>query len=154
MQKNSSCYTRFCDYWNQRSSPGRDGNPLDPAFIPSHCRSLLETLRKSDCYKIFYLSDSVLPDVAGLEAPLIEFVQKFISAFDNDREALYHCYAPEAVFTLGVGRGDTQSYRKHQRNMINFNHFKNSAEDRFRQPRKLHHFSSPYGLYQIYRWLL
>ena len=55
MQKNSSCYTRFCDYWNQRSSPGRDGNPLDPAFIPSHCRSLLETLRKSDCYFIFQI---------------------------------------------------------------------------------------------------
>lgn len=65
--------------------------------------------------------DSLLPDLPGLEGPLIGFIQKFITAFDTNRESLMYCYASDAVFTLCVGRGtDMSEYRKHQRNLINY----------------------------------
>ena len=80
----------------------------------------------------------MLPDADGLEGPLIEFVAKFIDAFDNNREALYHCYASDTIFTLCVGRGtDLQSYRKHQRNLVNYKHFVDPQNtDKYRNCRK------------------
>jgi hypothetical protein len=83
-------------------------------------------------------SDSLLPDLPGLEGPLIGFIQKFITAFDTNRESLMYCYASDAVFTLCVGRGtDMSEYRKHQRNLINYRfHMDGPNAEKYRSCRK------------------
>jgi nuclear RNA export factor len=77
---------------------------------------------------------SVFPSDPSINTSLLDFIQKYISAYDSNREELFPIYAPEAKFSISVGWGHgLDAYRRHQRNLINFRYMKEGG-DKYRTP--------------------